>query len=70
MFWLLIIVLFQGDPAQPPDSISKAFTTEQACKDAADKAADAIAKDPSGYAGAALKCEVLSDPRTEKSAEK
>lgn len=68
MFFLLIVVLFQGDPAQLPDPLIKAFPTQQACMDAAQNVANAVEKNPSGYAAVGVKCEAISDPHTEKGA--
>jgi hypothetical protein len=70
MWFLLVIVLFQADPTAAPDSISRAFPTEQACADAADKSMALLKDNHAAYASVRMNCQQVSDPRTQKDAAK
>lgn len=70
MRFVLLIVLYQSDPAVPPDSISKTFPTLQACHDAGDQAETLLKASKTDYGAVRMSCEASSDPRTEKQATK
>lgn len=70
MWFVLLIVLFQSDPAIPADTVSKTFPTLEACRSAGDEAAKLLQASKSDYGAVRMICQIASDPRTQKDARK